>query len=65
MTQVCRPTPTVRFMPMSELALKAIHGLHGTTDAHGNIFTGFPYAREHTETLFRCKRAKELRLSSF
>jgi hypothetical protein len=42
MTLVCRPTPTVRFMSMSELALKATHALHGTTDERGSIFTPNP-----------------------
>ncbi len=30
MTQVCRPTPHVRFMHMSEAWLKATHVSHGT-----------------------------------
>ena len=42
MTLVCRPTPTVRFMPMSELALKATHALHGTVSERGSIFTPGP-----------------------
>jgi hypothetical protein len=43
MTPVCRPTPFVRFMPMSETrAQKSTHALHGTTLAHGSIFTSGP-----------------------
>ena len=42
LTLVCRPIPLVRFMPMSELALKATHALHGTVSEHGSIFPPGP-----------------------
>ena len=42
MTLVCRPTPFVRFMPMSETWLKATHALHGAILEHGSIFTPGP-----------------------
>ena len=42
MTPVCRPTPSVRFMPMSETWLTATHALHGTILELGSIFTPGP-----------------------
>jgi hypothetical protein len=42
MTLVCRPTPIVRFMHMSETWLKATHVSHGTTFELGSIFTSGP-----------------------
>jgi hypothetical protein len=57
MTPVCRPTPIVRFMPMSELALKATHALHGTLCSHGRVFTSGPSPENpYTLQLATCKR---------
>ncbi len=49
MTLVCRPTPIVRFMHMSETRLKATHVSHGTQNIgtlvllpEGTIYLGTP-----------------------
>jgi hypothetical protein len=42
MTQVCRPTPLVRFMRASELALIATDVSHGTISEPGRVFTHGP-----------------------
>ena len=42
MTLVCRPTPFVRFMHASELALTATGVSHGTILQHGRVFTHGP-----------------------
>jgi hypothetical protein len=46
MTQVCRPTPFVRFMHASELALTATGVSHGTTRGARSCFSPRPYAVE-------------------
>jgi hypothetical protein len=45
LTLVCRPTPVVRFIHNSELALKATDVSDGTTCAHGRVFTRSPVLR--------------------
>jgi hypothetical protein len=49
MTLVCRPTPIVRFMPMSETRLKATHALHDTIRSRGSVFTHDPLSRNPPE----------------
>jgi hypothetical protein len=60
MTLVCRPTPTVRFMPMSEPGSKINSCIAWHDFATREHFYRWPYACEPPETLFRLKRAIEL-----
>jgi hypothetical protein len=52
MTQVCRPTPFVRFMHSSETWLKTTPVSHGTTLEHGSIFTSDPTPENPTKGYF-------------
>jgi hypothetical protein len=60
---VCRPTPIVRCMPMSETSSKTTHALHGTI---GRTVSFLPATlRGGTRTIFTCVRARELLIHSF
>jgi hypothetical protein len=64
MTPVCRPTPLVRFMPMSETSSKQL--MHCMAHETAKTVVFLPVAlRNGTRTLFSCLCAKELHISSF
>jgi hypothetical protein len=64
MTPVSRPTPLVRFMPMSETNSKQLMHCMAHETAHTVVF--LPVAlRNGTRTLFSCLCAKELPITSF
>src|SRR2546429_7500440 len=63
MTQVCRPTPTVRFMHMSETSSKQPMYRMAPVETRERFYPR-PCVVEPSETLFSSKGAKELPLYS-